>query len=256
AKLMTEVVTTAAPITTAAQVPKTSAQRKRKGVVIQDSEETTLASVIVHTEDEAFARQLEAELNRNNNWNEVIEQVKRKEREDNEVMRVKSSVDTVVDDQEDASKQGRKIDELDADEDVTLVDMDAEVEMDTNIQGRIAEKKVIITKDTIRQNLRLDDADGIDCLPDEEIFAELAQMGYEKPIGKGFLGVETPLFDNMLVPQQVQDDADVEDDDDVNEVSAASTPPLPTPATTSPPPQQEPIPSPPQAQSAQPTSPP
>nr|GFA00168.1 hypothetical protein [Tanacetum cinerariifolium] len=35
--------------------------------------------------------------------------------------------------------------------------------------------------DTIRYALRLDDADGIDCLPNEDIFAELARMGYEKP---------------------------------------------------------------------------
>nr|GEX08034.1 hypothetical protein [Tanacetum cinerariifolium] len=174
------------------------------------------------------------------------------------------------------------------------------------------------------------DADGIDCLPNEEIFTELAWIGYEKPstkltfykaflsaqwkflihmivqcmsakrtvwnefsssmasaviclatvminsqvddlsshntkytspafthnvfanmrkIVKGFLGVETPLFDNMLVQQQVQEDAEVAEDED-NEVSTASTPPSPTPATTLPPPQQEPIPSPPQAQSA------
>nr|GEU69733.1 hypothetical protein [Tanacetum cinerariifolium] len=46
-----------------------------------------------------------------------------------------------MDDQEDASKQGAKIDELDADEDVTLVDVDAKVEMDANIQGRIAESQ-------------------------------------------------------------------------------------------------------------------
>nr|GEX67612.1 hypothetical protein [Tanacetum cinerariifolium] len=37
--------------------------------------------------DEAFARQLEAELNANINWNDVIEQVKRSERHDNAVMR-------------------------------------------------------------------------------------------------------------------------------------------------------------------------
>nr|GEX04017.1 hypothetical protein [Tanacetum cinerariifolium] len=36
-------------------------------------------------------------------------------------------------------------------------------------------------KDVIRQALRLDDADGVDCLPNEEIFTELARMGYEKP---------------------------------------------------------------------------
>nr|GEV82716.1 hypothetical protein [Tanacetum cinerariifolium] len=73
-------------------------------------------------------------------------------------------------------------------------------------------------------------------------------------IGKGFSGVETPLFDAMLVPQQVLDDAAVEKDEDDNEVSAASTPPSSTPATTPPPPQQDSIPLLPQAQSAQPSS--
>nr|GEW04128.1 hypothetical protein [Tanacetum cinerariifolium] len=45
-------------------------------------------------------------------------------------------------------------------------------------------KKVIITKATIRDALRLDDAEGIECLSNEEIFAELARMGYEKPSTK------------------------------------------------------------------------
>nr|GEY46212.1 hypothetical protein [Tanacetum cinerariifolium] len=49
AKLITEVVTTAEPTTTAAQVRKVSAPRRRRGVVIQDHEETA-ASVIVHTD--------------------------------------------------------------------------------------------------------------------------------------------------------------------------------------------------------------
>nr|GFB87875.1 hypothetical protein [Tanacetum cinerariifolium] len=48
-KLITEVVTTAEPTTIAAQVPKASAPRRRRGVVIQDHEETT-SSVIVHTD--------------------------------------------------------------------------------------------------------------------------------------------------------------------------------------------------------------
>nr|GEV95536.1 hypothetical protein [Tanacetum cinerariifolium] len=48
AKLMTEVVTTA-EATTTAQAPKVSASRKRRGVVIQDPEETT-TSVIMHSE--------------------------------------------------------------------------------------------------------------------------------------------------------------------------------------------------------------
>nr|GEU47963.1 retrovirus-related Pol polyprotein from transposon TNT 1-94 [Tanacetum cinerariifolium] len=48
-KLMTEVVTTTAPITTVAQVPKASAPRRRRGVIIQYPEETAAASVIVHS---------------------------------------------------------------------------------------------------------------------------------------------------------------------------------------------------------------
>nr|GEV41582.1 hypothetical protein [Tanacetum cinerariifolium] len=111
AKFITEVVTIAEPTTTGAQVPKASAPRRRRVVVIQDPEETA-ASIIVHTEvqskdkgkgilieepkplkgqaqieqDEAFTRQLEAELNANINWNDFIEQVKRSERQNNAVM--------------------------------------------------------------------------------------------------------------------------------------------------------------------------
>nr|GEV14415.1 retrovirus-related Pol polyprotein from transposon TNT 1-94 [Tanacetum cinerariifolium] len=115
-----------------------------------------------------------------------------------------------------------------------------------------------------------------DCLPNEEILAELARIGYEKPplkltFYKAFFsaqwkflihtivqcmsakrtarnefsssmasaviclvtGVETPLFDTMLVQPQVQDVVEVEEDED-DEVFAAPTPPLPTPTTTSP----------------------
>nr|GEU71130.1 hypothetical protein [Tanacetum cinerariifolium] len=112
AKLITKVVTTAKPTTTAAaQVPKASDPRRRRGVVIQDPEET-VASVVVHTkvqpkdkekgilieepkplkgqvqieQDKDFARQLKAKLNANINWNDVIEQVKRSERQNNAMM--------------------------------------------------------------------------------------------------------------------------------------------------------------------------
>nr|GFA80167.1 synaptobrevin, longin-like domain protein [Tanacetum cinerariifolium] len=44
--------------------------------------------------------------------------------------------------------------------------------------------KVVVTKAAIREVLRLDDAEGVDCLPNEEIFTELARMGYEKPSTK------------------------------------------------------------------------
>nr|GEU96672.1 putative ribonuclease H-like domain-containing protein [Tanacetum cinerariifolium] len=52
------------------------------------------------------------------------------------------------------------------------------------LQALVDKKKVMVTKATIREVLRLDDAEGVECLPNEEIFAELARMGYEKPSTK------------------------------------------------------------------------
>nr|GEX89435.1 putative ribonuclease H-like domain-containing protein [Tanacetum cinerariifolium] len=137
------------------------------------------------------------------------------------------------------------------------------------LQALIVRKKVIITEDIIRQALRLDDADGVDCLPNEEIFAELARMGYEKPstkltFYKEFFSAQwkgLPRMNLVLLwlqlssalPQAVEDAAEDEDED--NEVSAEPTPPSPTHTITPPPPQQESIPLLPQAESAQPSSP-
>nr|GEW11264.1 hypothetical protein [Tanacetum cinerariifolium] len=113
----------------------------------------------------------------------------------------------------------------------------------------IDRKKVIITEDTVQEALHLDDDASIDCLPNEEIFTNLARMGtawknwnefsssmasvviclatgrkfnFSKYIfdslvrnvdsssklymvGKGFSGVETPLFKGIIVPQQAID---------------------------------------------------
>nr|GEW96443.1 hypothetical protein [Tanacetum cinerariifolium] len=176
------------------------------------------------------------------------------------------------------------------------------------LQALIDMRKVIITEDMVRQALRLDDADSIDCLPNEEIFAYLvrnvespskfymylrflqlminAQIAnlsshttkYTSPaltqkvfanmrrVGKGFSGVDTLLFEGMLVPQQVHDDIDAAAED-ADEDAAEPTPPSSTLATTPPPPPQEliisssqvvPIPplSPHQSPIAQPSSPP
>nr|GEW47008.1 hypothetical protein [Tanacetum cinerariifolium] len=135
------------------------------------------------------------------------------------------------------------------------------------LQALIDRKKVIITEDTVREALHLDDADSIDYLPNEEIFAELVRMGaqvsdlsshttkYSSPaltrkvfanmrrVRKGFYGVETPLFEGMTVAQQVDDVADEGvvgvDVDDVSAVNAEPNIPLPIPTTQSPPPSQE-----------------
>nr|GEY60809.1 hypothetical protein [Tanacetum cinerariifolium] len=54
----------------------------------------------------------------------------------------------------------------------------------SRLQDLVDRKNVIITEATIRDALCLDDTEGIECLPNEEIFAELARMGYEKPSTK------------------------------------------------------------------------
>nr|GFC68358.1 hypothetical protein [Tanacetum cinerariifolium] len=51
----------------------------------------------------------------------------------------------------------------------------------TRLQALVDRKKIVISEDVIREILQLDDAEGMVCLPNEEIFAGLAQMGYEKP---------------------------------------------------------------------------
>nr|GEX30879.1 hypothetical protein [Tanacetum cinerariifolium] len=52
------------------------------------------------------------------------------------------------------------------------------------LQALIDRRKVITTEHTVRQALHLDDAESIDCLPNDEIFTELARMGYENPSTK------------------------------------------------------------------------
>nr|GEZ43232.1 hypothetical protein [Tanacetum cinerariifolium] len=49
------------------------------------------------------------------------------------------------------------------------------------LQPLVDKKKIVISEVVIREILQLDDAEGVVCLPNEEIFAGLAQMGYEKP---------------------------------------------------------------------------
>nr|GFA58350.1 hypothetical protein [Tanacetum cinerariifolium] len=148
------------------------------------------------------------------------------------------------------------------------------------LQALVDKKKVVVTEATIREVLRLDDAEGVDCLPNEEIFTELARMGYEKPSTKlmfykafflsqwkflihtilqckGFFGVETPLFEGMLIEQEIDEKGDAnenikegnvgdvaEGDDsathgEVPTVAAEQSIPSPTPPTPPPQPPQD-----------------
>nr|GFB02337.1 synaptobrevin, longin-like domain protein [Tanacetum cinerariifolium] len=52
------------------------------------------------------------------------------------------------------------------------------------LQALVDKKKVVVTEATIREAPRLDDDEGVECLPNEEIFAELTRVGFEKPSTK------------------------------------------------------------------------
>ncbi|GJT73606.1 hypothetical protein Tco_1032892 [Tanacetum coccineum] len=55
------------------------------------------------------------------------------------------------------------------------------VNEECQLQALVDKKTVIIINTSIRSDLNLEDAGGIDCLPTATIFEELVRMGYEKP---------------------------------------------------------------------------
>nr|GEW14947.1 hypothetical protein [Tanacetum cinerariifolium] len=103
----------------------------------------------------------------------------------------------------------------------------------TRLQALVDKKKVVVTEAIIRDALHLGDAKKVDYLPNEDIFTTLARMGYEKPstkltfykaffssqwkVGKGCLGVETPLFKGMSVAREPKNQGDAEEQGDVKE---------------------------------------
>nr|GEV66410.1 xylulose kinase-1 [Tanacetum cinerariifolium] len=105
------------------------------------------------------------------------------------------------------------------------------------LQALVDKKRVVVTEAAIRDALHLDDAEGVDCLPNEEIFTELARMGYEKPTTeltfcKAFFlsysamvsavicqstGVETPLFEGMIAAREPENQGNAKEHDDEEE---------------------------------------
>nr|GEW62299.1 hypothetical protein [Tanacetum cinerariifolium] len=101
---------------------------------------------------------------------------------------------------------------------VCAIDLIKKVNDVSRLQALVERKKVLITKATIRDALRLDDAKGIEYLPNEKIFTELARMG----VGKGCSRVETLLFEGMIVEQQVGEGADEVHVEDVSTAGVAA----------------------------------
>ncbi|GKC52775.1 hypothetical protein Tco_1075520 [Tanacetum coccineum] len=124
---------------------------------------------------------------------------------------------------------------------------------EVQLQALVDGKKIIITESTMRRDLQLEDAEGVDCLPNSTIFKQLTLMGFVqlfvnqqlgdmshhkkifvtpshtkkifanmKREGKGFSGTITPLFQTMMVQAQ----------EEMGEGSANPTDPHHTPTIT------------------------
>nr|GFA11929.1 hypothetical protein [Tanacetum cinerariifolium] len=155
----------------------------------------------------------------------------------------------------------------------------------TRLQALVDKKRIVISEEVVREILQLNDAEGVVCLPNEEIFAGLARQRFNfskyifeslvcnvdstskfymyPRVGKGFSGVETPLFETMLVVRDIAEEAeaqipaqdDVVQEHVIEEIATEVVPPTPTlPSPSSPvipstPPHQSP--SPPQPQAAE-----
>nr|GEZ44799.1 putative ribonuclease H-like domain-containing protein [Tanacetum cinerariifolium] len=104
-------------------------------------------------------------------------------------------------------------------------------------------KKVIITEATLREALRLDNAESVDCLPNEEIFTELSRMGTSlNEFSSSMASAVICLSIGMIVAQQADDVADEGATSvDVDAIPAGAEPSIlsPTPTTQPPPPSQE-----------------
>nr|GEX77827.1 hypothetical protein [Tanacetum cinerariifolium] len=91
---------------------------------------------------------------------------------------------------------------------------------EVQLQHLVDGKKVIITKSTIRRDLQLEDAEGVDCLPNAAIFEQLTLMKVEKDFSRRV----TPLFPAIIVQAQEQ----------IDEGSANPTDPHQTPTIIQP----------------------
>ncbi|GKD47925.1 hypothetical protein Tco_1276901 [Tanacetum coccineum] len=77
---------------------------------------------------------------------------------------------------------------------------------DMEIIATIDGKVKVISEASIRRHLKLEDSDGIRNLPTTEIFEQLALIGNMKRASKGYTGVDTSLFQTMLVQGQILQD--------------------------------------------------
>ncbi|GJX32442.1 hypothetical protein Tco_0242297 [Tanacetum coccineum] len=71
------------------------------------------------------------------------------------------------------------------------------------ITAAIDEKVKVVFEASIRRHLKLEDSNGISTLPNAKIFKQLVLMGDMRRASKGYTGVNTPLFQTMLIQGQM-----------------------------------------------------
>nr|GFA42377.1 hypothetical protein [Tanacetum cinerariifolium] len=96
----------------------------------------------------------------------------------------------------------------------------------TRLQALVDKKKIMISEAVIRKILQLNDAKGVVCLPNEEIFVGLAQMGYEKPSAKlTFYKAFFSIADQVPVDAAVAAAVEAHVTEDVSHDAIPSPPP-------------------------------
>ncbi|GJW70787.1 putative ribonuclease H-like domain-containing protein [Tanacetum coccineum] len=101
------------------------------------------------------------------------------------------------------SGSGPRVNTLGSGEDSTkLMELMAHSELANVSTATIDGRVKTVTEASIRRHLKLENSDGISTLPNTEFFEQLALMGNMKRASKGYTGVDTPLFQTMLVQGQ------------------------------------------------------
>ncbi|GJU90054.1 putative reverse transcriptase domain-containing protein [Tanacetum coccineum] len=95
------------------------------------------------------------------------------------------------------------------------------VNREVQLHALVDGKKIIITKSTMRRNLQLEDAEGVDCLPNSTIFVQLTLMGATNNSVNEVHSNDNQIFDNvdyqlnqeMHQGEHLDSDAETEIDD-------------------------------------------
>ncbi|GJV69786.1 putative ribonuclease H-like domain-containing protein [Tanacetum coccineum] len=76
---------------------------------------------------------------------------------------------------------------------------------EVQLQALVDGKKVIITETSVKRDLQLEDAEGIECLPNADIFEQLALMGMVKNVDSSVKFLMYPRFVQVFLDKQVGD---------------------------------------------------